>query len=80
MSAYTKNGFKNRHEYLANLAGEYGLDLNSVVTLAEVLGPDEDFDGLLFAIEDYSFMDEEESCEESYQTMEDYFHSCEDDE
>lgn len=53
---YTQNGFSNRQAYLDNLAENYG---NVVYTLAEVLGPSEDFDGLVTECEDYSDMYEE---------------------
>lgn len=54
MDIYQENGFKNRHDYLANLADDYGVDALTVITLADMLGPNEDFDGLVSAIQDYS--------------------------
>lgn len=50
MNIYQENGFKDRKDYLKNLAFEYG---PIVYTLADILGPNEDFDGLLSEIEDY---------------------------
>lgn len=49
---YTENGFTNRRDYLANLADEYGVDRTTVFAMAQLLGPTEDFDGLISALED----------------------------
>ena len=54
MSIYTEEGFKNRADYLENLAVEMGVDKQTVFTLADVLGPNEDFDGLVTELEDIS--------------------------
>lgn len=53
MSVYTENGYKNRRDYLENLAQEFDCPLETVLTLAEILGKSEDFDGLVCALEDY---------------------------
>lgn len=45
-------GCKDRQEYFEMLAEEYGVDIDTVETLAEVLGPNEDFDGLPSILED----------------------------
>ena len=50
MTAYTANGFKSRADYLASLCEEY--DRETVYTLANLLGPEEDFDGLVTGLED----------------------------
>lgn len=42
----------SRRAYLRGLAEEYGLPRSVVFALADVLGPGEDFDGLITAIED----------------------------
>lgn len=52
MSVYTDNGYRNRNEYLQNLSAEYDVDLDTVCALADLLGPSEDFDGLVTTIED----------------------------
>ena len=52
MSAYTANGYKDRHDYLTSLADETGVDMETVFTLASLLGPSEDFDGLVTTLED----------------------------
>ena len=50
MNPYKDHGYKNRNEYLESLSEEYGED--SVMALAELLGPEEDFDGLVVVLED----------------------------
>ncbi len=49
---YTQNGYESRKEYLQNLADEYGLPYRTVVDVAEMLGPEEDFDGLVTTLSD----------------------------
>jgi len=51
---YTDNGYTDRAEYLDSLAEEYGMDIIVVLNLAELLGPNEDFDGLVTTLQDYS--------------------------
>lgn len=51
-TVYQLNGYKNRKEYLDNLADEYG---ENVYFLAEILGENEDFDGLVSSLEDMGF-------------------------
>jgi len=50
---YQENGYENRKDYLKSVADEYGIDLGIVRLLADVLGPNEDFDGLISALEDF---------------------------
>jgi hypothetical protein len=52
MNAYKENGFNSRRDYLDDLADEMGIDKSIVYTLADLLGPNEDFDGLVTALED----------------------------
>jgi len=52
MSIYTDEGFENRREYLNTLADDFGLDRTTVYALAGILGPNEDFDGLVCAVQD----------------------------
>ena len=52
MSVYTDMGFKNRKEYLKSLADDFGLSIYTVYGLADILGPSEDFDGLVTHLED----------------------------
>jgi hypothetical protein len=53
-NVYTMNGYKNRRDYLENLASDMGLDRELVFSLASMLGSVEDFDGLVSSLEDYS--------------------------
>lgn len=55
-SVYEQNGYKDRYDYLESLAGEYGTDMMTVGSIAEILGEDEDFDGLICALEDFQLM------------------------
>lgn len=50
---YQKQGFKNRVDYLMYLSEEYGVSYDAVRSLAAVLGEEEDFDGLVSALEDW---------------------------
>ena len=52
MSIYTEEGYKSRRDYLDSLADDFGLDKSTVYALAGILGPSEDFDGLICALED----------------------------
>jgi hypothetical protein len=49
---YQDNGYHNRADYLKCLSMDYGVHLDTVLMLADLLGPSEDFDGLLVSIED----------------------------
>lgn len=53
MSVYERNGYDDRAHYLECLAEDYGVDLDTVQAIADVLGPNEDFDGLVACLEDY---------------------------
>ncbi len=52
MSIYKNHGYENRKDYLEQLAEESGVDLETVLALSDVLGPTEDFDGLVTSLED----------------------------
>ena len=54
---YQQHGFENRREYLTSLAEEYGVSVQTVFSLASMLGSSEDFDGLVSALEDGDFDD-----------------------
>jgi hypothetical protein len=47
---YQANGYHNRADYIESLCEEY--DPETVIALADLLGPSEDFDGLISALED----------------------------
>ena len=52
MSIYTDEGYKDRNEYLNCLAEDNGVSTAAVYALADMLGADEDFDGLVTSVED----------------------------
>lgn len=52
MDAYTQHGFKGRDDYLRHLASDYGMPFKTIYAIACVLGPQEDFDGLVNKLED----------------------------
>jgi hypothetical protein len=51
-NVYTQNGYKDRHDYLKSLAEEFEIPYKTVAACASMLGPDEDFDGLVTQLED----------------------------
>ena len=53
-SIYRENGYENRSAYLQSLAEENDVHIDMVLAAAEILGPNEDFDGLVSNVEDYS--------------------------
>lgn len=54
-SIYEEHGYRDRNEYFNYLSEEYDVDLDMVYTLADILGPDEEFDGLVTNLEDGDF-------------------------
>ena len=53
---YKEKGFSDRNEYLTELADNYGISSFDVYSISEMLGDNEDFDGLINALEDYSYL------------------------
>ena len=51
---YEANGYKNRAEYLETLADDYCVPLQVVRMIANSLGDNEDFDGLVNMVGDYA--------------------------
>jgi len=51
---YARNGYKNREEYLRDTADSYGVPPMVVYELAGMLGDEEDFDGLVTSMDDFS--------------------------
>jgi len=49
---YQEHGYNNRLEYLKDVAAMYSVDEDMVFAVASILGPNEDFDGLINAVED----------------------------
>lgn len=54
MTIYQREGYATRRDYLLSLADDTGVDLDIVMALADMLGADEDFDGLVTSLEDYA--------------------------
>lgn len=52
MNIYQENGYESRRDYLESLADELGIDVNIVFMAASLLGPNEDFDGLVATLQD----------------------------
>ena len=57
MNVYTENGYDGRRHYLMSMAGDYDVPYEVVCSLAQLFGPDEDFDGLVTALQDYQGYD-----------------------
>lgn len=53
---YQEKGYENRKHYLKCLSEDYGVDLYIVYTLADILGKQEDFDGLVAELNDLEYM------------------------
>jgi hypothetical protein len=53
---YIAHGYKDRDDYLGSLAQDFGIDSMAVRMIADMLGPSEDFDGLVSELEDFSYM------------------------
>ena len=49
---YQQNGYADRDDYLTCLSEDYGVSIEDVYSLAEMLGKNEDFDGLVCDLED----------------------------
>ena len=54
LESYLEYGVETRAEYLEMLADDFGVDIDTVHAMADVLGPMEDFDGLVTSLEDIS--------------------------
>ncbi len=71
---YQENGYTDRDDYLKSLSEDYGVPIEAVLALADVLGPDEDFDGLVSNLEDAVYggwFDETDEEEDEYEQMAD---------
>ena len=49
---YQHNEYTDRDNYLTCLSEDYGVSIEDVYSLSEMLGENEDFDGLICALED----------------------------
>lgn len=52
-TVYQNKGYKNRRDYLMHIAAEYGIPYDTVRVCANILGPNEDFDGLLTMLDEW---------------------------
>lgn len=52
LARYAEDGYRSRSAYLEGLAEEHGLQLLDIEPVVDLLGPNEDFDGLVVMIED----------------------------
>mgnify|MGYP001087972401 CR=1 FL=1 len=50
-TVYEDNGYKNRTEYLWSLTEDHNVSIETVRLYSDLLGPNEDFDGLVSALE-----------------------------
>jgi hypothetical protein len=50
---YNAQGYKDRDDYLTSLAQDFGIDMMAVRMISDMLGPSEDFDGLISELEDF---------------------------
>lgn len=53
MQVYQEQGYEDRDDYLMSLASDFCVSEDIVFALADMLGSEEDFDGLVTALEDY---------------------------
>lgn len=53
---YVENGYAGREEYLQGLSTEFGIGYDLVAVVADMLGPAEDFDGLVSTLEDFTYL------------------------
>ena len=55
-SRYTDKGYKNRIDYFNSLSVQFNVDIESVYALSDILGINEDFDGLVSCLDDYNYL------------------------
>jgi hypothetical protein len=53
-TVYKEKGYEDRDDYLRCVSEDYDVDIDVVKDLADLLGPNEDFDGLVAALQDVS--------------------------
>lgn len=49
---YQQHGYYNRMDYLRCMSEDYDVPFETVKVIADMLGPNEDFDGLVVELED----------------------------
>ena len=53
---YIRNGYDNRKDYLKSLSEQFNIDIESIYALSDMLGINEDFDGLVSSLDDYNYL------------------------
>ena len=53
---YIDYGYKNRHDYFISLSERFDIDISGVYAIADIMGKNEDFDGLVSSLDDYQYM------------------------
>ena len=53
MTIYQKEGYESKDNYFETLSEEYDIDKSIIYALSDLLGSNEDFDGLICSIQDY---------------------------
>lgn len=51
LNVYQEHGYYNREDYLRCMSEDWNIPFTTVKMLADMLGPNEDFDGLVTALE-----------------------------
>jgi glycosidase len=54
IARYEEDGCFDRFGYIKDLASDHGIAIADAIEIAELLGPEEDFDGLVTTLEDFS--------------------------
>jgi hypothetical protein len=55
-TVYEDNGYKNRTEYLWSLTEDHNVSIGTVHLYSDLMGPSEDFDGLVSSLAEHSLM------------------------
>lgn len=66
MTIYQKHNCADREAYLKLLSKSYQIDIESVRNIANILGPNEDFDGLISELENIAFNPYEDHLEDDF--------------
>lgn len=53
---YQENGYVDRDDYLTCLAEDFSIAIDTVYCLADILGEEEDLDGLISALEETMYL------------------------
>lgn len=56
MSIYEDKGYADRAEYLLSLTEDHEVSMETVLLYSDMLGPNEDFDGLVSSLAEHSLM------------------------